>query len=139
MKWMLNITMVFLFMLLGMTEAKAADAVCREAALLSVVEEAEASTKGTSAEKCFHAAPQWVKDMLCETVAHTFIRCDLSERYARYLNELNDHFLRQFIALSAMREKTLLCEKERLFPSISFHCVEPPCEYFVFALRKIII
>ena len=131
MKWMFNITMVFLFLFIGLTEAHATGNDCPEALPSYSVADVPSSSP-ESAKKHFHAAPERVKDMLCETVSHT-------ERYARYLNELNDHFLRNFIASYAMRERTLLCEKERLFPSVSFHCVEPSCEYFVFALRKIII
>lgn len=138
MKWMFNITMVFLFLFIGLTEAHAAGSDCPEALPSYSVADVPSSSP-ESAKKHFHAAPERVKDMLCETVSHTFVRCNLAERYARYLNELNDHFLRNFIASYAMRERILLCEKERLFPSISFHCVEPSCEYFVFALRKIII
>ena len=138
MKWMFNITMVFLFLFIGMTEVQAAGNDCSEALPSYTVADVTSSSPD-SAQKHFHAAPERVKDMLCESVSHTFVRCNLAERYARYLNELNDHFLRNFIVSYAMRERALLCEKERLFPSISFHCVEPSCEYFVFALRKIII
>ena len=120
MKWMFNITMVFLFLFIGLTEAHATGNDCPEALPSYSVADVPSSSP-ESAKKHFHAAPERVKDMLCE------------------LNELNDHFLRNFIASYAMRERILLCEKERLFPSISFHCVEPSCEYFVFALRKIII
>lgn len=139
MKWMLNITMVLLFVLLGMTESWAADAGCRDALPSSMSSDVVSSSEKKSSDCCFHAATAHAKDMFCEVLSHTLVRCNLSERYARYLNELNDLFLRQFITSYAMRERNLLCEKERLFPSISFHCVQPSCEYFVFALRKIII
>lgn len=139
MKWMFNITMVLLFMLFGMTGLWASDTECREAFPSSISVEIASSSTEKATDCCLHAAPQHDKEMFCEVLSHTFIRCNLSERYARYLNELNDLFLRQFVASYAMRERNLLCEKERLFPSISLHCVQPSCEYFVFALRKIII
>lgn len=139
MKWMLNITLVLLFVLLGMTESWAADAGCREVHPSSMSSDVVSPSKEKTSDCYFHPVSEHVKDMFCEVLSHTFVHCNLSERYVRYLNELNDLFLRQFITSYAMRERNLLCEKERLFPSISLHCVQPSCEYFVFALRKIII
>ena len=117
MKWMLNITMVLLFVLLGMTESWAADAGCRDALPSSMSSDVVSSSEKKSSDCCFHAATAHAKDMFCEVLSHTLL----------------------LITSYAMRERNLLCEKERLFPSISFHCVQPSCEYFVFALRKIII
>lgn len=86
MKWMFNITMVFLFLFIGLTEAHATGNDCPEALPSYSVADVPSSSP-ESAKKHFHAAPERVKDMLCEAVSHTFVRCNLAERYARYLNE----------------------------------------------------
>lgn len=47
--------------------------------------------------------------------------------------------LRLLLFYHSLREVGLLKDKERLYPSINIHCVNPSCEYYVFAMRKIVI
>lgn len=47
--------------------------------------------------------------------------------------------LRLLLFYHSLREVGLLKDKESLYPSTNIHCVIPSCEYYVFAMRKIII
>ena len=63
----------------------------------------------------------------------------LNERVLRN-DELNINFaLRLLLFYHSLREVGLLKDKECLHPSTNIHCVIPSCEYYVFAMRKIII
>lgn len=44
-----------------------------------------------------------------------------------------------YYSIIPLREVGLLKDKESLYPSTNIHCVIPSCEYYVFAMRKIII
>lgn len=63
----------------------------------------------------------------------------LDERVVRN-DEQNINFsLRLLLFYHSLREVGLLKDKECLYPSTNIHCVIPSCEYYVFAMRKIII
>lgn len=63
----------------------------------------------------------------------------LDERVVRN-DEQNINFsLRLLLFYHSLREVGLLKDKECLYPSTKIHCVIPSCEYYVFAMRKIII
>lgn len=64
---------------------------------------------------------------------------ELEERIHRN-DEQNINFsLRLLLFYHSLREVGLLKDKECLYPSTLIHCVIPSCEYYVFAMRKILI
>lgn len=77
------------------------------------------------------------------------LSCDLSHlslygdgntaRFRRCAIQGQNVHLRFLLRYCSLRDAGLLAEKSKLFPSTHFHCVIFPSEYYVFALRKILI
>ena len=86
-----------------------------------------------------HAALDKTHDLFSTLTHHHSLGKELEKRIQR-LNEQNIHFsLRLLLYYHSLREGGLLKDKECLFPSNLIHCVIPSCEYYVFAMRKILI
>lgn len=64
---------------------------------------------------------------------------EMVKRVQRNVEREENFYLRLLLFYCSLREVGLSTDRERLFPSTSFHCVVPSCAYYVFALRKIII
>lgn len=67
------------------------------------------------------------------------LNSEVANNLQRSVERESNFCLRLLFFYCSLREVGLLAGKERLFPTTHFHCVVPSCEYFIFALRRIII
>lgn len=139
MKWMMSIIIVFLLLLVGKSGMQVNDASTEVAVTSSVSTEKKHVSDSEWMFEQVNASLDQAKVLKCESVSQNAFAENFSEHFVRRIEKLNNDFLRLSIRCYSLLEENLLCEKERLYPTISFHCAVPSCEYFVFALRKIII
>lgn len=86
-----------------------------------------------------HTALDKTHDLFSTFTHHHSLGKELEKRIQRH-NEQNIHFsLRLLLYYHSLREGGLLKDKECLFPSTLVHCVIPSCEYYIFAMRRILI
>lgn len=71
--------------------------------------------------------------------SNTCLNNEVVSNLQRSIERESNIYLRLLFFYCSLREVGLLAGKERLFPTTHFHCVVPSCEYFIFALRRIII
>lgn len=64
---------------------------------------------------------------------------DLSGRLQRYVERSQNTYLRLLLFYCSLREVGLLRDKEHRFPATFCFNSSPSCNYFVFALREILI
>lgn len=101
------------------------------------------SSASTDADETFnfiHATLDKTHDLFSTLANHNHsLGKELEERIHRN-DEQNINFsLRLLLFYHSLREVELLKDKECLYPSTLIHCVIPSCEYYVFAMRKILI
>ena len=96
----------------------------------------------TEADETFHfiyATLDKTHDLF-STLTHDHSFNKLLDKRVKRNDEQNIKFsLRLLLFYHSLREVGLLKDKESLYPSTNIHCVIPSCEYYVFAMRKIII
>ena len=102
-----------------------------------------AMSASTDADETFnfiHATLDKTHDLFSTLANHNHsLGKELEERIHRN-DEQNINFsLRLLLFYHSLREVELLKDKECLYPSTLIHCVIPSCEYYVFAMRKILI
>ncbi len=96
----------------------------------------------TDADETFHFIYATLDKMhdLFSTLTHDHSFNKLLDKRVKRNDEQNIKFsLRLLLFYHSLREVGLLKDKESLYPSTNIHCVIPSCEYYVFAMRKIII
>lgn len=64
---------------------------------------------------------------------------DLSSRLQRHIERIQNTYLRLLLFYCSLREVGLLRDKEHRFPATLCFNYSPSCNYFVFALREILI
>ncbi|WP_072542688.1 hypothetical protein [Bacteroides mediterraneensis] len=99
-----------------------------------------ASTDADKAYNFIHATLDKTHNLFSTLTTHDHsLAKELEERIQRN-DEQNINFsLRLLLFYHSLREVGLLKDKECLYPSTLIHCVIPSCEYYVFAMRKILI
>lgn len=99
-----------------------------------------ASTDADETFNFIHATLNKTHDLFSTLTNHEYsLGKELEERIQRN-DEQNINFsLRLLLFYHSLREVGLLKDKECLYPSTLIHCVIPSCEYYVFAMRKILI
>lgn len=107
------------------------------------VHSSTAMSVSTDTDETFHfihAALDKTHDLFSTLTNHSHsLGKELEKRIQRH-NEQNIHFsLRLLLYYHSLRQGGLLKDKECLFPSTLVHYVIPSCEYYVFAMRKILI
>lgn len=97
-----------------------------------------ASTDADETFNFIHATLDKAHDLFSTLTNHSLGK-ELEERIHRN-DEQNINFsLRLLLFYHSLREVGLQKDKECLYPSTLIHCVIPSCEYYVFAMRKILI
>ena len=139
MRILMNIFIVLVLLLAGVQMADAVPACADEpAASPMILDTVSPDDEGCLRFIAFSGIDKALM-MVCD-VSHvvTYISDACPRIHRARMQDMNFH-MRLLLFYCSLREVGLLGGKQRLFPSTIFHCVIPSCEYFVFALRKIII
>lgn len=87
-----------------------------------------------------HTTLDKTHDLFSTLTNHNYSLGKELEERIQHNDEQNINFtLRLLLFYHSLREVGLLKNKECLYPSTLIHCVIPSCEYYVFAMRKILI
>lgn len=138
-EWISRILFVFSFVfVVGETHAALAPLAIEENAIREFYDD-ELNEGGGMLFHAIHKGLERIRNLSCDLSHLALYSKGHTSRVRRCAIQGQNMHLRLLLHYRSLRDAGLLIGKSKLFPSTYFHCVIFPSEYYVFALRKIVI
>lgn len=137
-QWIGRILFVFsLMFVVGETHAALAPLAIEEEAIREFY--GDELNEGSVLFHAIHRGLERIRNLSCDLSHLALYYKGNTARFRRCAIQGQNTHLRLLLHYCSLRDVGLLAGKTKRFPSTHFHCVIFPSEYYVFALRKIII